>query len=454
MENHSNSKLSWIVAATSTAISLTVAVGIFVGIQAYRAQNNVPTDLKIVALSKAVPPFYSNIFRSQEIASTDFLINDPITLIRPKPFFPELLGLGPHDVLGFRNRAVPLVADVVTIGDSQTYGNNVVLSENWPSQLEQSLSEKGASVYNIAVGGWSMPQYLELLKKSLVFQPRVIIIAIYTGNDALETFKSVYALEYYQPLRNSEFSIDDLPPAKFPPSSADLWSVKISSQYSTTFTAPLRLASNDREIPSVREGYDLIVKMLDEVGNIARQVQIKTVVTIIPSKELVYEKALKTGKTKLRPDYKRLLQQERNNISKIQDKIREQPELTYVDLLEVLQTEVLSRPNLYPQNENGHPNRNGYRFIADKLGGSVNQYLPPPLSNGPLQVKLGNDQGSYFLLKNGKLYQFESEEVLISAGWRLEQFKEMSPRDQKAYTIAGVIRDGDQAKFGANTFYN
>lgn len=50
-------------------------------------------------------------FRNQELESTNLLAQDPIVAVRGRPFYPEDPGMGPHDVLGFRNQRVPKVVD-------------------------------------------------------------------------------------------------------------------------------------------------------------------------------------------------------------------------------------------------------------------------------------------------------------------------------------------------------
>ena len=66
-------------------------------------------------------------------------------------------------MLGFRNAAVPVAADIVTIGDSMTYGNNAVMEENWPAWMLAALQREDVKVYNMSTGGWAAVQYLDML---------------------------------------------------------------------------------------------------------------------------------------------------------------------------------------------------------------------------------------------------------------------------------------------------
>lgn len=114
--------------------------------------------------------------------------------VRPNPHYPE------HDSNGFRNRSVPKSADIIAIGDSQTYGISASREKAWPQQLS-SISQR--SVYNMALGGWGPLQYLMLTDNALGFQPNVIIQAFYAGNDIYDSFLSVYGKHQFPELRST-----------------------------------------------------------------------------------------------------------------------------------------------------------------------------------------------------------------------------------------------------------
>ena len=80
----------------------------------------IPVDLQLVQVGKKVPPFFEGVFRPEDYASKKFILQDPITGVRAHPFFPDMVIDGPTDLLGFRNRQVPNIADLIVIGDSQT----------------------------------------------------------------------------------------------------------------------------------------------------------------------------------------------------------------------------------------------------------------------------------------------------------------------------------------------
>ena len=81
---------------------------------------------------------------------------------RLNPGYPDI------DAWGFRNDGVPDRADVVILGDSQTYGYGVPPQHSWPRVL-QSLT--GHSAYNIACSGYSPVHGLVIWDDVVSLQP-------------------------------------------------------------------------------------------------------------------------------------------------------------------------------------------------------------------------------------------------------------------------------------------
>lgn len=91
-----------------------------------------------------------------------------------------------HDARGFRNAAALERADVVAIGDSQTYGTGVRPDEAWPAVLSR---QTGRSVYNMSLGGYGATHANENLGTALSLKPAVVLFALYFGNDFYEDFR-------------------------------------------------------------------------------------------------------------------------------------------------------------------------------------------------------------------------------------------------------------------------
>ena len=125
-------------------------------------------DLSVVRDSVTAAAFYELVFDPDAPATMHkALVPDPITKVRARPLHPGNGQAGPHDALGFRSEGVANDLEIVTIGDSQTYGWNVAIADTWPSRLAE-LS--GKPVYNMALGGWGGAQYRYIAEKALRFK--------------------------------------------------------------------------------------------------------------------------------------------------------------------------------------------------------------------------------------------------------------------------------------------
>lgn len=117
---------------------------------------------------------------------------------RPNPNYFE------HDSNGFRNKIALSSSDIVALGDSQTYGTGVKSHQAWPHQLS-NLS--GRTVYSMSFGGYGSLQGLVLLKsRALKLKPKMVIFAMYDGNDLFDAYRTVYI----QHLSKSFMSADPL----------------------------------------------------------------------------------------------------------------------------------------------------------------------------------------------------------------------------------------------------
>src|SRR5262245_48740245 len=120
------------------------------------------------------------------------LLFEPVDYLRPYTVDDRILGhkvepySAGHDAWGFRNKSVPTKADIVAIGDSQTYGVAASAANSWPAVL-QRLTHK--SVYNLALGGYGPVQYDYLLEnKAILLNPATIVVGFYFGNDLRDAF--------------------------------------------------------------------------------------------------------------------------------------------------------------------------------------------------------------------------------------------------------------------------
>ena len=92
---------------------------------------------------------------------------DSLLLYRVDPALPDV------DRHGFRNPD-GTAADLVAIGDSHTYGNNVASFESWPALV---------GAYNMGVGSYSIYQYAVLFDLALDRGATRVVVGLYPAND-------------------------------------------------------------------------------------------------------------------------------------------------------------------------------------------------------------------------------------------------------------------------------
>ncbi|MBU2709489.1 hypothetical protein KCG35_00295 [Zooshikella sp. WH53] len=338
------------------------------------------TDLQLVQIDKKVPPFFDNIFREEDIKSVDFLIQDPVFKVRAKPLLPEVSGVGPHDILGFRNFGVPNQAEIVIVGDSQTYGNNAPIIYNWPHIFNNYLAsnQKYVTQYAMATGGWGAIQYFEAARNASVFQPIILIVAFYTGNDPLESFSLAYGSDLWVRYRlDTNLSSSDAPMVEFPEPKKYQWPVNFSDGVSTIFTPKLR-GENNLQSPVVDVGYKIMLQVAKDIRSILRPLNIKVFYTIIPTKELVYKNKINAEVgLDIPAHYKNLITNEETRIKWLSGELSKLGAGSkYVDIVEPLQVAASRRVMLYPKDGNGHPVLSGYSVIAQTIADTVAKALP------------------------------------------------------------------------------
>ena len=409
-----------------------------------------PTDAKIIKLSKETPAFFETIFHNQaESTSTDFLINDPITIVRARPLAEDSVMFGPHDLLGFRNYSVPLVAPIITIGDSQTYGNNAPIDYNWPNYMLSKLDLPFTALYNMSTGGWGAVQYLNMFSIAAKFQPRVIIVAFYTGNDAIESFKAAYAIDQWSFLRpDSKLTLADMPVMTFPAPESEWWTAKFVDGHSMIFTPHLRFLSNNPALPAVKAGYDIIKQsalIMDEAVKSNKNVRL--IFTIIPTKELVYANRIVKDGIIPSHDYSELISAESHQIEDMQEYLKKLAHSHYVNVIEPLQQSAILDLSLYSEDKDGHPLQAGYAVIGTSLAKALSGIQKPP--KGIVSVIGHNKTYQLYLINQEGAWKVPSDTILDQNGWNAGiSPTEISASDLALYPQRGLLLQIDHKKFG------
>lgn len=443
-------KREWILIVLSVSLTLIIALTLT---RWFAPQLlGLPVDLQMVRVAKEVPPFFDGVFRAEDYESQEYIIQDPY-IMRASPLIPRFMSVGPNDILGFRNRNVPNIADIITIGDSQTYGNNVFLEQNWPSRMMKSLEDDSTILYNMSVGGWGAAEYFEIFNKALYLQPKVVVIAFYTGNDPIDTFIKIYSDHRWDSLRlNPKIKASNAPKLQRASASSN-WKVKFKDGMETIFSPDHRHLSNRRNDPVVQVGYEIMGKIAQKIGEIAEKNQIKLIFTIIPTKELVFKKKIKMENIKPIESYNALVDDEEINLKTFAEELKKIRGALYVDLLEPLQDAAIGSQYLYPSSENGHPDQEGYKLIGETLHKEVVKLLPDKLKGGIIaKISITGDEYWPLLVKNGYFYQFLSQEVAEENGWTQNNIKLAELRDISKLPFGGIINNVDPSQFGPKAF--
>ena len=339
-------------------------------------------------------------------------VPDPRLVFRLAPNAPG------HDARGFRNRAVPDQADVVAVGDSQTWGINASAEEAWPQVLERRIRRP---VYQLAHGGYGPVQYLALTEEAAVLHPRVVVVGLYFGNDLWDAYRVAYTEEAWRDLRLTSFPADWLDDhvgrradrlwreeksflAHYRGPGLEGWLTwfrghsalgrladrllgkRVGSPWyatgvawaqahpdeaafyagrkcGTVLTTAYRLTALDLDEPRIAEGLRLTRELLAELHRrVSERGAIATVV-LIPTKEAVYASLVQAQQGILSPHYARLVTMEA--------RIRESllawcrgAGIAVADSLPPLESALRRGECPYPADTDGHPTAGGYELIA------------------------------------------------------------------------------------------
>jgi lysophospholipase L1-like esterase len=331
----------------------------------------IPPDLRIVREAGEKPAFFENVFRPEHAGTDGILLTDPIVGVRARPLLartPDGLA-GPTDLLGFRNRAVPNRADVVVIGDSQTYGNNATLEQSWPRRLAATLGG-GTRVYAMATGGWGAVQYGDAFRNAMAFEPRVVVVAFYAGNDPMESFRLAYAVDHWRDLRpDPELDVDDAP--REPPGDGWLgWNTRLPDGTAARFTPGRRLYSV-QDHPTVDAGWEIMATVGRRMAEQAAERGVALVFTLIPTKERVFAPLLAQGGVAVPEAFAELVDAERRRGDALARRLGGLPAVRWVEVAPALERATLAGRRTHPLDGDGHPLPAGYALIARTLAPAV-----------------------------------------------------------------------------------
>lgn len=336
---------------------------------------------------------------------------DPRLGVRGNPAHPE------HDAHGYRNPAVPEHAEIVALGDSQTYGSGVAPDEAWPRRLADLT---GHSTYGIAHGAWGPAHGLLVWDQVADLEPDVVIEALYWGNDLFDVFDMVWArgvlpelgsaaadlgdrlaeLEEEEPLAGRALRItgalhaaarsrEGLRRSKLfglyrrlrgeiarrRRTADDEWRLECARTrrdrngevfeargLRTVFTPRYRLVGLDRKDARIVAAHRAALEALRRLESRAGESGSRFVVALVPTKEAAFS-GIVADPT---PAFRRMVTQERAWNDETAAWLTANG-IDYVDLRPALAASIANGVNPYFESRDGHPNATGHEIIARTL---------------------------------------------------------------------------------------
>jgi lysophospholipase L1-like esterase len=294
---------------------------------------------------------------------------------------PSLSGI---DAAGFRNEQVPSRAEIVALGDSQTYGFNVQPEQSWPRRLGEMMD---TTVYNFGVGRYGIVEYDLLLDAALELEPDIVILGLYLANDLFGTVRSLGEPHGRAWARESGLTTpaavgsEGVPRAEKGDSSSPTaigsllgaWTrpespgVEISLAGGRTRIATARINSHaanmDLREPGIARAFEIAKRVIAGAARRTRAAGVDFIVLFIPSKERIYYDAFVESGTSLPSAYHQLVKREDALGRELKDAMT-QLDVAVVDPLPDLERAVRSRSDVYPERDDGHPLAAGYELYA------------------------------------------------------------------------------------------
>lgn len=320
-------------------------------------------------------------------------------------------GSAGHDAWGFRNKQVPAHADIVAVGDSQTYGISAPATASWPRALARLT---GRSVYSAALGGYGPLEYSYVVQDYVDrLSPTVVLVGLYFGNDLADAYRggarnnpsssdqdrelaqldtpeterfgsnvrrwfAVHSVLYRVVTLNMSRLVD---PLRFVEASS---SARVEGEVTvptgalkTVFQVTKRHKVMNLHTPAIKTGLRMTLRALDDVFSHCRERKYSCAVVLIPTKESVYHPYVKNS---LSPEDEARLA----TVVRAEARVRgivaahlAARRFAFVDALPALRAAASKEP-VYPRGNDGHPNAAGYAAIAE----AVHRHLSEPGRGG------------------------------------------------------------------------
>ncbi len=258
---------------------------------------------------------------------------------------------------------------ILNLGDSITMGHGVTRDETYSKYMEEILSDllknyEKIEVINTGVQGYSTFQELEVLKRSLIFEPDLVTIG-FCLNDITEPFvvnKNLggVGLDYHKvtqaPNKLLSFMLNETGFGRLIQEirikTLDAKQEKLNELYDVK-----KMLSNP--LDSVyQEQWQFTLNELEKIYLLCQDKNLKVVLLIFPYTFQFNQDELKWAQTKL------IEHANENNIR-------------YIDFLEIFKNKVKSQPNLLNKYflDEDHFTPSGHRVVAQEISGIIMEFV-------------------------------------------------------------------------------
>lgn len=272
---------------------------------------------------------------------------------------------------GFRNPwPWPAQVEIVSLGDSLTFGYGVDDANAWPAILAQALSP--LRVINLGLIGASPEQYVRVYETfGHPLRPQLVVVGLYMGNDFSDAkffhrwvqagapgnyllwrgFYNYGAIAGF--LRQHSYLVQLLLHAR---TVYESWAISEPRRLVLGANAQVQLQPSlmtnlVRNTAPDQPAFQLVVQALTRLQTLATAQGTQVLVVFLPTKEQVYLP---------------LLGESVGNPSAPLQAVLEAEEIPYFDLLPAFRHQAETRQQLFFAADS-HPNQQGYRLIAQEL---------------------------------------------------------------------------------------
>ncbi len=364
----------------------------------------------------------SELALSLALPRSDFLQAD----LRDHPILGQMIAPGDngHDTLGFRNPVFPPQADIVAIGDSNTYGINARSHESWPGHLQAIL---GRTTYNAGLGGFGPLHHLHVMRDIAPrFKPKVEVVALYLGNDLLDAYNLAHQFDHWKAYRigvRPEGSMTDgerlwheanageeharflgglrdwlsmnsmlysvarhvvltplvtaLRQKSATPEDPEMkmpWTDPRHPDVKVLFTSKVMLGAEDPGVAQIEEGIRISERALADMAALSQQRGVKLVVGFIPTRERAYCQALTKTGAAMPASHRRLCEVEPATVARLA-RAAQAAGATVVDTTQAMEAAIERGVKVYPQGIDSHALSAGYRVMAEAIAAVVEPLL-------------------------------------------------------------------------------